>query len=551
MATPPDYTSSSNESQQIATLLSAGTKLSSEDKQATLPNLIRGSLHSILTLLQKQKDEMANNCVNQGQQLSPEYEEQMTRTTALVREVELVCHEQNLRDQGKEVVLKKPLLTTIYDYDNDSYTENKVKSNDMRNVKEFDGEESPTDIKAETFLNEVVSTGRQCKLNNDGLKALLMARLAGVAKQIVISHLELHRIQLEDLSFSDLVGLMEHYFCPLSQPRQALVQLQQLPKLQPNDFSFLKLQATVSRLAKISTLEVPEQHRDVLLQTRALDSFQNCLQPHHKALIIAENQKRHNQGMGNLTLSGVTQFLIQQTTMQTSDTPLTMPYSTSTVRQASHQPDPVDENNEIYDDYGQTYYVNRGRGRASFRPNSRFPRGPRFSSRGRAGPQNQPANPNVNRNQFPPRFPNVDNFQNTTPNRYPRQRGRGVYFTPKRENPQQLTNHQMGVANKACWKCGMLSHNAYDPSCYFRNYPLTKMRCKNCQTGLHHYTVCVGNNQEAQEAFKRDIEKSKQQPNNRFYGKQQREVKPEIQEIDTPDYNDDLEEYLKEIQQEN
>ena len=77
------------------------------------------------------------------------------------------------------------------------------------------------------------------------------------------------------------------------------------------------------------------------------------------------------------------------------------------------------------------------------------------------------------------------------------------------------------------------------------------MRCKNCQTGLHHYTVCVGNNQEAQEAFKRDIEKSKQQPNNRFYGKQQREVKPEIQEIDTPDYNDDLEEYLKEIQQEN
>ena len=41
-----NYTTSKNESDQIATLLATGAKSDSEDKQATLPNLIRGSLNS-------------------------------------------------------------------------------------------------------------------------------------------------------------------------------------------------------------------------------------------------------------------------------------------------------------------------------------------------------------------------------------------------------------------------------------------------------------------------------------------------------------------------
>ena len=117
--------------------------------------------------------------------------------------------------------MKRPLLTTLYDHTDDIFTESKIKTSDMRQVKEFDAEDNPTDIKAQTFLNEVVDTGRQCKLNEEGLKSLLMVRLTGTAKQIVTSHLQLHKILLEDIKIQELVGLIEHYFCPLSQPRPA------------------------------------------------------------------------------------------------------------------------------------------------------------------------------------------------------------------------------------------------------------------------------------------------------------------------------------------
>ena len=541
-----NYTTSKHESDQIATLLAAGSKLDIEDKQATLPNLIRGSLNSMMTLMQKQKEQITDACLNQGQQISQEYEEQFVKTTNLVREVELVCHQQNLRDLGKEVTMKRPLLTTLYDHTDDIFTESKIKSSDMRQVKEFDAEDNPTDLKAETFLNEVVDTGRQCKLNEEGLKSLLMARLIGTAKQIVTSHLQLHKIPLEDIKIQELVGLIEHYFCPLSQPRQATIQLLQLPKLPVGDCSFLKLQATVSRLAKISTLEAPEQHRDVLLQSRALDAFQNCLQPVHKSLIVAENQKRHNNGLSNLTLSGVTQFLIQQTTLQTPDTVPMLPYSiSSTTRQVTlkeeHPTDGQFEEN-FEEDPNYAYYVHRGRGRGNFRPGSRYHRG-RSSYRGRSFFP-PPANPNI-------RFQNFQRGQFPQQNRFPRQRGRGEYFPPRRTNPTQLTNHQMGIANKACWKCGMLSHNANDQTgaCYFSKYPRTKFPCEICKTGLHHRSVCIGANQEAQEAFRKENEKQKQFTQNRFPGKQQREVKPDIGNMFTPvEYNNDLENYLEQLE---
>ena len=542
-----NYTHSKNESHQIATMLAAGSKLDSEDKQATLPNLIRGSLNSMMTLMEKQKEQISSACLNQGQQISQEYQDQFEKTTTLVREVELACHQQNLRDLGKEVTMKRPLLTTLYDHTDPIFTESKIKTSDMRQVKEFDAEDNHTDLKAETFLNEIVDTGRQCKLNEEGLKSLLMARLTGTAKQIVTSHLQLHKILLENIRIQELVGLIEHYFCPLSQPRQATIQLLQLPKLPVGDCSFLKLQATVSRLAKISTLEAPEQHRDVLLQSRALDAFQNCLQPAHKALVVAENQRRHNNGLTNLTLSAVTQFLIQQTTLQTSETVPSLPYSvSSTTRQvtlkeetASHEQ--IEGNYE--EDPSYVYYVHRGRGRGNFRPGSRYQRG-RSSFRGR-GSFSSPANPNI-------RFQNVQRGQFSQNSRFPRQRGRGEYLPPKRANLlPQLSNHQMGVANKSCWKCGMLSHNANDQTgaCLFSKYPLTKFPCELCKTGLHHRSVCVGANQEAQEAFRKETEKQKQFVQNRFPGKQQREVKPELGEIFPPgDYNNDLENYLEELE---
>ena len=52
---------------------------------------------------------------------------------------------------------------------------------DAKAVHEFDGEKTPTDLKAEIFLIQVVTVGRQSKLNEQGLRSLLILKLTGGA----------------------------------------------------------------------------------------------------------------------------------------------------------------------------------------------------------------------------------------------------------------------------------------------------------------------------------------------------------------------------------
>ena len=274
------YEKSREEATRIGQILSEGRELPSDVAQSSVNNLVRSSLNSFMSLMEQQ-DAQVRKCLNEGEEVDQEYQTQLEATTKLVRQVELACFKQDLRDTGRQIDLQKPLLTELYDVTDPIYSESKIKLSDARAVTEFTADTVPTDLKAEEFLAQVVITGRQAKLNEIGLRTLLMSKLAGPARQIVISHLQLHGLKLDDLSFKDLVALCEHNFCPNSHPRQANLQLQSLPKLAPGDNSFLKLMSTVTRLAKISTLEVDEEHRAILFQSRALDAFLNCLQLLH------------------------------------------------------------------------------------------------------------------------------------------------------------------------------------------------------------------------------------------------------------------------------
>ena len=156
---------SQRDAERISAILSEGKDLPSEMEQSSVTNLMRSSLNSMMSLVQKQNTQLKEKCLNTGKALDTEYEDQLETTTKLIRQVELACYKQNLRDTGRQVDLQKPLLTEIYDFTSTDYNESKIKVTDAKAVHEFDGEKTPTDLKAEEFLSQVVSVGRQSKLN--------------------------------------------------------------------------------------------------------------------------------------------------------------------------------------------------------------------------------------------------------------------------------------------------------------------------------------------------------------------------------------------------
>ena len=566
---------SQRDAERISAILSEGKDLPSESEQSSVTNLMRSSLNSMMSLVQKQDTQLREKCLNTGKELDTEYEDQLESTTKLIRQVELACYKQNLRDTGRQVDLQKPLLTEIYDFTSNDYNESKIKVTDAKAVHEFDGEKTPTDLKAEEFLSQVVTVGRQSKLNEQGLRSLLMSKLTGGAKQIINAQIQLHKLVIDVLPFRDLVGMFEHTFCPMSHPRQANLQLQKLPKLAPGDTSFLKLMSTVTRLAKISTLEVEESHRDILFQTRALDSFLNCLQPKHKNLVISENQKRQLQGLSHLTLAGATEFLLQGI-HHLEDSLNTQPlYNTSSVNKVMEEEEfnDTEDNSFGWDDE----YINwvsrgrfRGRNRSGFSRSSRRPWG---GTRGNPG--NRGKNIYYQQQEYQNRgnYQNKGNFQsnrgnfqnnkgNFQSNRGNFQSTRGNFqnnranFQNKGNNPiygnrMGFNPHSYGIANYRCFLCGQ-SHSYTDSVCPYFGTPLQKTKCEKCLTGLHRTSLCLGSIQEAQEAFKKEMALEKTSFRGHTRGAHRGAHRGRM--IYTPENNEeqedhnDLQSYLEELQ---
>ena len=564
------YEKSREEASRIGQILSEGRELPSDVAQSSVNNLVRSSLNSFMSLMEQQ-DAQVRKCLNEGEVVDEEYQTQLEATTKLVRQVELACFKQDLRDTGRQIDLQKPLLTELYDVTDPIYNESKIKLSDARAVTEFTADTVPTDLKAEEFLAQVVITGRQAKLNEVGLRTLLMSKLAGPARQIVISHLQLHGLKLDDLSFKDLVALCEHNFCPNSHPRQANLQLQSLPKLAPGDNSFLKLMSTVTRLAKISTLEVDEEHRDILFQSRALDAFLNCLQQKHKALIVTENHKRHQSGLAHFTLAGATDFLVQHATQLDSTLQSNILYN-STVNRVGQEYSEDDTFVPEQDEFG--YFVARGRSRARSRfetsrpqrrpwnrgsPHSPGNRGQNDQNfRGRAF-SNERGN---YRNEFAPDRGYYQRGSRGFPRRNERYSNRSRGFNPARGGYERKPslNHSYGIARNRCYACG-LEHSYLDDSCQYFGLPLQASACRNCSTGLHPTSKCLGNIQQAQQAYRKEVAAEKAAgltPGGAYRGggrpSRGRFVyddDPSTAQSAGGDKRSDLEAYLEEIEEEN
>ena len=154
-----------------------------------------------------------------------------------------------------------------------------ISENDAKSVLPFDNTGSDSELKAETFLQDVINLSKSKTLSETACKNFLYRKLQASARSLLDSHLNLHDVKFADVSLTDTLRLCEYLYMQRSNPLAAMLSLSKLPKLAPNDKNFQKIQAVISRLSKISVLnESSPAVRSVLYQTRCLSAFNSCIQ---------------------------------------------------------------------------------------------------------------------------------------------------------------------------------------------------------------------------------------------------------------------------------
>ena len=200
------------------------------------------------------------------------------------------------------------MLTTLYTV-GDTASESE---NDAKGVKPFTNTESEAELVCEGFLQDVVTLAKSKNLNEEAFKHLLYKKLQHSACALYDSHLDLHGVKFADFGMTEAVQLAEFLFMKTANPCAALISLARVPKWPAHDKNFYKLQAHISRLAKISVLDEIEAVREVLFQTRCLSAFSTSITIWDRAALEAANTERVAVNFQPFNMSGAIQFLIQK-----------------------------------------------------------------------------------------------------------------------------------------------------------------------------------------------------------------------------------------------
>ena len=239
-------------------------------------------------------------------------------------------------------------------------------------------------------------------------------------------------------------------------PRADLVSLARVPKLPAHDKNFYKLQAHISRLAKISVLNEIEAVREVLYQTRCLSAFCSSITVGDRAALEAANTERVAANLHPLNMSGAIQYLLQK--YQDLNVEVAAPVHYTQLDGGLSTMRAVQEG-ELANYNPQTAWVSRGgaRGRAG---------------RGQYNSQNRPAGAGQTRAAF---------------QRQERSPAVGPWRKPADLN---LDAKILNIPPKSCYACASQSHSFWEKACPFFGTQLFPTPCRWCGKGAHSHTLC-------------------------------------------------------------
>lgn len=422
----------------------------------------------------------------------------------LVTQVQRLSLEDQLTQKKRKGVLikKTDLITELYDFT--ACINDVVKESELKVIRGFDGIDKKDSV-LEDFLESVVSLGKAQKLTESGIKTVIWKKLEGSARSTTKGMLFLRNTSIEDIPLRDFLFLLEQEYMPHSDKRSALLALERIPKLRAST-GYQQLSGEIIRFAKLSVRDLEEEaEKELILQTRASQTFLNTILSADREKIISENSRRLEKGELDLSLAEQVQFLtkLSHDSLRSKNKPLVSPLDNVTSSVKLMRPDQFlegaeqsDENNILFlqgdgrsrgrnnrGQFGNNRFQGQGQGykdpRQQYRGGQRGEFRGKFPSRGQ-GTWRGNFGPQVAQGQGPrgqgQRWPTRDN------NNFPPQ-GRGGRV--------RMDAEKLGIRQGHCWACAKGNHKAGDISCPYRGLQLNTFPCPACFQGGHSQRDCL------------------------------------------------------------
>ena len=430
------------------------------------------------------------------------------RMKNLIRQTQRIALEEEQMQKRKKgiIVETSDLITEIYTI-NETFTVQSVKEGDLKSIKVFDGSMKDDAIFAD-FLESIFLMSKTAKLTHEACKNVIYRKLAGIAKSTIKSMLYLRQYQIETITLQEFVSLLEGIYLTKSTKQAALLALEKVPKLRDQS-GYHECLAHIVRHARLSVRDETDlERRELLCQSRALQSFLNCLVPLDRQKLIAENSKREELGQIELSLAESVIFLAKQANDYLKERTKVLPYETLASSVKVLQNEDADEGQFDNSDDQQALFIQGARGRQfGAGQNARFqrPRGQGNFNGRQTRPQEFQGQPwqAPRRGAGFPRYRGQGRGGQSSrgyrgqgqPWPAQRQEGRGQPWGGQRQEQQgqkKLTRaEQVGVKENCCFACGKSTHMLEASSCPYRGLKLFNQPCGQCGVGGHPRRNCL------------------------------------------------------------
>ena len=395
-------------------------------------------------------------------------------------------------------------------------TVEQVSDSALKLLSSFKGD---TDSEAETlksFLTGVYDVATTNKLTEPCTKAILKRKLQSTARRLIDTLEE----ELDDPNrptLNEIVLKLEDRYMAEWQPEIAAAKLSMYTK-QPTQ-TYQKMEGEISELTRLAARGEKTADKTNWIKNKKIAVFKQAISEEDRQLVSRENQSRNIAGLPEMTLSQMVDFLLKNYSEQNAfatasnlrtntrpsenDSVNTVQEGTKSKKQMKKEKKEALEKQSLQSEIKQQEEANAMFGTNPNQFNYDNSRGKGRGNRGNGRNYNNQGNRQWNNTQNGQQWNNPQNGQpwsnpqngqqwNTQQNGQFNQNFKGQNQRGFSKPRKFVTYDMVNVLPNNCLKCNSPTHRFQESEkCIYGQGQLMTKPCFNCNTGGHHFSICV------------------------------------------------------------
>lgn len=367
-----------------------------------------------------------------------------------------------------------------------------VTDSTLKTIKVFRGDSGDCPEELQSWLRSIYDIQKTSNLSRNALIKVILRKSDGVARILVEDYLKSINDTAEDCLLKVILFLEQRYSLSWA-PKICRAKLQSLQKTHTGTKNYSALQAMISRLANLASLDQTPETRESFLKANQLPIFHACLTKTDQSILIRCEDNRVNQNQPPLDLPSAVQELLVYHSVRNASNISDTPYTSESL-------EPNTGSSEI------VHFLPQERGRQRFNSTPRREVDPSSERKGnprqwtkredktgnqhrRQDSRNWQRNRSESRNRDDP--DQRDRLKNGPggPRVASREPSRNFRDSSKTQTGNKfLTCKDAGVPQGCCIRCASNQHKMSDPSCIYADTPLPNSGCRRCLKGGAHYS---------------------------------------------------------------